>query len=70
MKIRNPGDQDFVDPCSGGCWFCNSQEDGVWLFSREWDAYVHKECLLETLKRDPEDQEALIMAHEFGIIGV
>ena len=68
-RIRKPGDPDFVSPNHCGCWFCNSEDEGYWLTSREWDAYVHRECLIEALRSNPEDQEAQIMAREFDIKG-
>ena len=68
LRIRKPGESDFVSPNHGGCWFCCSKYDGgEWLCSREWDANLHKECLLEALRANPDDEEARIMALEFDI---
>lgn len=68
LRIRKPGEPDFVSPNHGGCWFCRSKYGGgEWLWSREWDANFHKECLIEALRVNPEDQEAQIMALEYEV---
>ncbi|WP_206922905.1 hypothetical protein [Alicyclobacillus suci] len=51
-----------VEPNLGGCWFCHSDKGDDWLFSFEFDCYVHVSCL----KKAPlDDPEANIMRHEF-----
>lgn len=51
-----------VWPGEGGCWFCFSDE-GDLLFDTEFDTYLHKECLEEVLKEDPEHPEAKFMKY-------
>ena len=48
------------------CWFCGKLEenDKNILFSTEFDAYVHEECLKKTLEKNPEHAEAKIMGRE------
>ena len=58
-------------PNEGGCWFCNTIDDdrNDWLFSFEWDAYIHKGCLEEALEKDPFHFEAVTMAYnDFDMI--
>ena len=54
-----------------GCWFCRGDEntptEGGWYFSWEWDANVHINCLMKTLRDDPYHPEAEVMQREFLI---
>ena len=52
-----------VSPNDGGCWYCHTT-DGEMLFSTEFDAYVHKECIERAVEHDEEDREAQIMKRE------
>jgi plasmid maintenance system antidote protein VapI len=45
----------------GGCWFCG--EDECDAFDSEWDTYLHLDCLRETLKREPDHEEAVHMRY-------
>ena len=54
-------------PTQGGCWFCETDDDGHWMFSTEFDTYLHMECLKKALKESTEescDMEAEIMGRE------
>lgn len=53
------------DPNDGGCWFC-MEDDGDMLFSMEFDAWFHEECLLKALTE--HDPEAEIIAREHNIL--
>jgi hypothetical protein len=49
-------------PCTqGGCWFCNM--DGCNAFDHEWDTFIHVECLIEALKKEPNHPEATSMKY-------
>jgi len=50
------------DPNDGGCWFC-CEDDGEMLFSMEFDAWFHDECLQKALAE--HDPEAEIIADEY-----
>lgn len=50
-------------PEDGGCWYCYGVDDEL-VFSTEFDAYVHLECLECRLQDSPDDREAQIMARE------
>lgn len=52
-------------PSQGGCWYCHTNA-GKMYFSREFDCFLHIECLQKRLKEQPEDKEAEIFAREFG----
>lgn len=41
---------------------------GCFLVSREFDCYVHKQCILDRLEAVPDDPEALIFANEFNLL--
>lgn len=49
------------------CWFCGKVEkDGNWLFSTEFDCYLHEKCLLKEIKEMvPSDPETPIFKKEF-----
>lgn len=54
-------------PQDGGCWFCHKDE-GDMLFSTEFDTYLHKDCLIKELEKEPPiNQETRIMSIEFGL---
>lgn len=59
------------DPAKGGCWFCcTDDETGDWLFSGEFDTYLHKHCLeaaIASMDDENIDREAEIMAREFNL---
>lgn len=48
---------------AGGCWFCEIKDDDL-SFSREFDTYVHKACILRERQLMPENFEAQIMYDE------
>ncbi len=58
----------FLSANDGGCWFCNTDDgpmaDGDWYFSDDWDAFFHGECCRKALRKDPKNQEALLMAEQ------
>lgn len=49
-----------------GCWYCRKRIVSDGLFSTEFDCWLHEDCLVAALKRDPKDLEAAIMAREFA----
>lgn len=53
----------IVSPVDGGCWFCYTEDEGEWLFDREFDTYVHKACLVQALKEEPDNPEANFMRY-------
>lgn len=53
---------DFVEPHNGGCWFCRTDTDEMY-FDSEFDTFVHKQCLEDTLRQDPNHPEARLMAY-------
>lgn len=56
-----------VSPQNGGCWYCHLQDEfgtNGMVFSYEFDTYLHMECLISSLRRDPSDPEARIIAKE------
>lgn len=47
-----------VPATQGGCWFCETEEpDSGWLFSQEWDANLHGECLKKAVKMNYKTNE-------------
>lgn len=75
VASRDSNKSNRVSPVDGGCWFCNTLndvDDGAgWLFSTEFDCFLHKSCLLQALapKGDgSSNQEANIMGREFGLV--
>lgn len=65
MADNRKNDQPVVQASQGGCWFCSRKTDDMY-FTMEWDAYFHKECLMETLKKDPQHEEAKLIKYEFS----
>ncbi len=59
-------------PGNGGCWYCYTDDEGEWLFSCEFDTYLHKSCLEKELslmvEQDLYDPELNIIAREFGMV--
>lgn len=53
-----------LSPNHGGCWFC-CDDFGVLYFTTEFDAFFHKECLIEVLKKEPRHDEAVLIKCEF-----
>ena len=53
-----------LSPTEGGCWFCEGA-DGSMLFTVEWDANFHEECLRVKLAEEPKHPEAHFIAIEF-----
>lgn len=56
-----------VSPTQGGCWYCWTNEEGDSRFTHEFDAYFHVQCLLNYMIAHPNDEEAKIIAQEFGL---
>jgi hypothetical protein len=61
-----------VNPCAGGCWFCQTVEPPTDRFTTEFDAYFHWSCLQTALfdcdrPEGEDDREAAIIGREFGI---
>lgn len=52
----------IVQPPDGGCWFCWN-DTGDLVFDSEWDTYVHRSCIREALKEDPNHAEAVFMKY-------
>lgn len=61
-EMANP-DIDYVSPNAGGCWYCQTLSEGHWLFSAEFDCYLHLHCLKKELKSIPE-------GHYKGEVGI
>jgi len=51
------------DPNDGGCWFCG-KDDGEMIFSMEFDAWFHLDCLHKAVAEN--DPEAEIIAMEYS----
>lgn len=51
-------------PSQGGCWFC-CDDFGEMYFTDEFDAFFHKECLINRLKEGPNCEEAVLIKAEF-----
>jgi len=56
--------QTHVTPQASGCWYCHRPDGTLW-FSREWDTWVHPQCIWRQLAADPTDAEALTFAREY-----
>lgn len=53
-----------LSPSSGGCWFCEQDdEQEILFFEYEWDTNIHISCLKNALEKDPEDPEAGLMKY-------
>lgn len=54
-----------LNPSSGGCWFCQTDDEKEKLiFSYEVDAYFHESCLKEELKKNKNNLEAKAIKEE------
>lgn len=51
-----------VSPNHGGCWFCHTQGEDMYL-DWEFDTFVHLECIIDALKSNKNDSEALLMTY-------
>ena len=61
----------YRHPCDSGCWFCHTDDEtNDWMFSTEFDAYLHKHCLMKeiSLLSESNDQEVEIIAKELGCL--
>jgi len=55
----------ITDPSDGGCWFCYQTINlSDIFFSKEFDCYVHKSCIYETIRITPTHCEANLMRAE------
>lgn len=50
-------------PLGAGCWFCREGGGDDMVFDREFDTPVHQSCILKTLEKNPNHDEARIMAY-------
>jgi hypothetical protein len=55
-----------VLPQDGGCWYCHTDFEPL-EFTCEFDANVHRRCVIEALEQNPNDIEAQIIANELQI---
>ena len=63
MNKAKSGDNDYVSPQDGGCWFCNRVGGDDMDFDCEFDTYVHHGCIRDALKEDPKHPEAKFMKY-------
>ncbi|MDF2841679.1 MAG: hypothetical protein K0R00_105 [Herbinix sp.] len=58
-----------LHPCNGGCWFCHNGFSDLKdkAFSYEFDTNLHISCLLDELRENPNNEEAKLIAKEYGI---
>lgn len=63
----NTGEWKEVPYSITSCWFCRKDKpDKDWLFSCEFDCYLHEKCLKEAIKNEePGDPETKILKNEF-----
>lgn len=54
--------RDYVTPGDCGCWFCSTKTDDM-MFDTEFDTFLHKDCLIQALRREPDHPEARLMAY-------
>lgn len=48
LDVAERGDDDYVSPNGGGCWWCNRDESvGTMRFDTEFDTFYHVECAEE-----------------------
>ena len=57
-----------VPPERGGCWYCY-KGTGDFLFSWEFDTFIHLQCILDRIDKGirHDDFELLIFIREFDI---
>lgn len=62
MKPAKRGDSDYCWAGDGGCWFCYRKTDGL-VFDREFDTFVHSDCIVSVLAEEPDHPEAYLMRY-------
>jgi hypothetical protein len=62
-KYAKKGDNDFLRPENGGCWYCYRGNPEGMRFDGEFDTNVHVECIKDTLEVDPLHPEALLQKY-------
>ena len=55
-------DRGSTHPMNGGCWFCWNN-DGDLVLDKEFDTYIHLDCLKEVFKENPHHPEAQFMGY-------
>jgi hypothetical protein len=57
-----PQHWDNVDYQQLWCWFCRRNDDDL-VLDTEFDTYVHRKCIKQALKDDPNHPEATLMKY-------
>jgi len=64
-QLTNPTFK-LLPPQQGGCWYCNMEGARMYM-CREFDTWVHAVCVARALKKNPNDEEAQIIARDIGV---